>query len=54
MPVVAAIGRLELWSDTRFVDAHRLDARLGYRRLPGTRDLHDRSNSTEYHYAKSL
>lgn len=46
--------RIELWSDTRFADAHRLYERLGYRRLPETRDLHDRSNTTEYHYAKRL
>lgn len=46
--------RLELWSDTRFADAHRLYHRLGYRRLPGRRDLHDLSNSVEYHYTKDL
>ncbi|MEP6696969.1 MAG: GNAT family N-acetyltransferase [Pseudonocardiales bacterium] len=45
-------GRLILWSDTRFTDAHRLYERLGYRRLPGTRELHDLSQSVEYGYVK--
>lgn len=45
---------VELWSDTRFVDAHRLYERLGYQRQPETRDLHDPSDSTEYHYLKHL
>lgn len=43
-------SRVELWSDTRFEDAHRLYERLGFERQPETRDLHDPSNSTEYHY----
>ena len=46
--------RVELWSDTRFADAHRLYERLGYTRLPQTRDLHDLSNTTEYAFAKTL
>ncbi|MCA1703292.1 MAG: GNAT family N-acetyltransferase, partial [Actinobacteria bacterium] len=46
--------RMELWSDTRFADAHRLYERLGYRRLAETRDLHDQSNSTEWHFEKDL
>ena len=46
--------RVELWSDTRFADAHRLYERLGYRRLPEVRELHDRSATVEYHYDKSL
>ena len=45
---------IELWSDTRFVTAHRFYERLGYTRLPDTRDLHDLSNSTEYHFRKEL
>jgi putative acetyltransferase len=48
------IRRIELWSDTRFTTAHAVYERLGYERLPETRDLHDLSNSTEYHYRKSL
>ena len=46
--------RMELWSDTRFADAHRLYERLGYRRLPQTRELHDLSNTTEYAFTKDL
>jgi GNAT superfamily N-acetyltransferase len=45
---------VELWSDTRFADAHRLYARLGYRRLPHTRELHDLSDTTEYSFRKEL
>lgn len=40
--------RIELWSDTRFLDAHRLYERLGYAFTGVTRDLHDLSNTTEY------
>ncbi len=45
---------IELWTDTRFADAHRLYAALGYERLPETRELHDLSNSVEYHFIKRL
>lgn len=47
-------GFIELWSDTRFTRAHRLYERLGYRRGPRTRALHDLSNSVEYCYRKML
>lgn len=47
-------GVVELWSDTRFTDAHRLYERLGYQSTGRTRDLHDLSDTTEYHYAKDL
>jgi GNAT superfamily N-acetyltransferase len=49
------LGRpwLELWTDTRFLDAHRLYEQLGYVR-GGTRELHDISESVEHHYRKSL
>lgn len=43
-----------LWSDTRFTDAHRLYAGLGYRRGERTRELHDPSETTEYFFAKKL
>jgi putative acetyltransferase len=46
--------RIELWTDTRFTDAHRLYDRRGYARGPQTRELHDLSASVEYHYQKSL
>ncbi|MBL7490282.1 GNAT family N-acetyltransferase [Frankia sp. AgB1.9] len=45
---------VELWSDTRFSDAHRLYERLGYRSAGRTRDLHDLSNTTEIHFTKDL
>ncbi|MBI4953849.1 MAG: GNAT family N-acetyltransferase [Myxococcales bacterium] len=45
---------VELWSDTRFLDAHRLYERRGYRRGPATRELHDRSASVEHYFRKEL
>ena len=46
-------SRLELWTDTRFADAHRLYERLGYVR-GHTREVQDLSQSVEYHYLKEL
>ncbi len=46
--------RIELWTDTRFADAHRLYERLGYVRQPGTRELHDLSRTIEYRYRLAL
>ena len=46
--------RIVFWSDTRFTDAHALYERLGYRRVGGTRDLGDISNSVEYRFEKEL
>lgn len=45
---------VELWSDTRFGDAHRLYERLGYRRGGETRQLHDPSDTTEVRYERRL
>ena len=45
---------IELWSDTRFLPAHRLYVRLGYARTGATRELHDRSGSVEYQFRKVL
>jgi GNAT superfamily N-acetyltransferase len=45
---------IQLWSDTRFVEAHRLYRRLGYLRSGGFRELGDRSRSEEYHFVKLL
>ena len=45
---------VDLWSDTRFKDAHRLYERLGYLRGAQTRELHDISRSVEYYYRKEL
>ena len=45
---------VELWTDTRFLDAHRLYERRGYVRGPHTRELHDLSKSVEYFYRRNL
>ena len=50
----AGATRMRLWSDTRFTDAHRLYARLGYRPDGGRRALGDVSNSTEQGFARAL
>ncbi|MFT5222132.1 MAG: GNAT superfamily N-acetyltransferase [Glaciecola sp.] len=50
----AGVRWLELWSDTRFTDAHRLYERCGFTRLPESRDLHDPSHTTEFHYLRDL
>ena len=45
---------VELWSDTRFANAHRLYERLGYLRGRETRALHDLSQTVEYYFRKAL
>jgi GNAT superfamily N-acetyltransferase len=45
---------VELWSDTRFLDAHRLYEGLGYKRSAHTRELDDLSNSIEFHFKKKM
>jgi putative acetyltransferase len=45
---------LQLWSDTRFADAHRFYERHGYARQPQTRELHDLSGSVEYFFSRPL
>lgn len=45
---------IELWSDTRFEDAHRFYARRGYERLSAVRQLFDLSQSSEYHFIRHL
>lgn len=45
---------VELWSDTRFHDAHRLYERLGYQHTGRTRELGDPSQTTEYHFQRTL
>lgn len=49
-----AAGTVHLWSDTRFLDAHRLYENLGYQRDGTERALHDPSNSVEYGFVKTL
>jgi GNAT superfamily N-acetyltransferase len=44
--------RMKLWTDTRFERAHRFYEKRGYVRQEGVRELHDLSNSVEYHYVK--
>jgi putative acetyltransferase len=46
--------RVELWSDTRFTDAHHFYERHGYVRDATSRELHDLSNTVEYHYLKDM
>lgn len=52
--VAHGAGRVELWSDTRFDDAHRLYERAGYRRTGRRRDLHDPSATTEDEFVREL
>jgi putative acetyltransferase len=47
-------ARIHLWSDTRFETAHGVYEHLGYARLAETRELHDVSDTVEYHYEKRL
>ena len=50
------IGSINLGSEdlTRFTRAHRFYERSGYERTGRTRELHDISNTTEYHFTKSI
>jgi len=45
---------VDLWTDTRFTDAHRLYEARGYVRGPTTRELHDLSCTVEFYYRKEL
>lgn len=45
---------VELWTDTRFTLAHQVYEALGYRRSGQMRELHDLSQTVEYHYQKQL
>jgi putative acetyltransferase len=47
-------GMLELWSDIRFTDAHRLYLGLGWEQLEETRHVDDLSDSTEFHFLKPM
>ncbi|MEX1163145.1 MAG: GNAT family N-acetyltransferase [Nitriliruptor sp.] len=48
------VARVELWSDTRFFDAHRLYGALGYRRTGASRQLHDPSDTTEFAFERPI
>lgn len=50
----AGASAVDLWSDTRFADAHRLYARLGYRRTGERRHLDDPSDTTEWRFRRPL
>lgn len=50
----AGVPRVDLWSDTRFADAHRLYERTGFARTGRTRDLHDLSATTEYEFTQPI
>lgn len=45
---------VELWSDTRFTDAHRRYETLGYERTGEHRRLHDPSDTTEWRFVKPV
>lgn len=45
--------KLILWSDTRFLNAHRLYRKMGFREM-GIRDLKDSNNTLEYGFEMSL
>lgn len=45
---------MELWTDTRFKEAHEFYEARGYTRLPGERALRDASDSYEFHYRKVI
>ena len=47
-------AHVELWSDTRFREAHALYERRGYRRGPTTRALGDRSATEEFFFRLPL
>ncbi|MBC7909186.1 MAG: GNAT family N-acetyltransferase [Pyrinomonadaceae bacterium] len=49
----AGKARMLLWSDTRFLDAHRLYQRMGFTKS-GERDLHDSNNTSEYGFEKTI
>ncbi len=48
------VSFVELWSDTRFLDAHRLYRAVGYRRGREVRCLHDLSGSYERYFRLPL
>ncbi len=47
-------GRSEiiLWSDTRFIEAHKLYEKIGFKRL-GERELDDINKSSEFGYKRN-
>lgn len=48
------ISLVELWTDTRFENAHGLYTHLGYVKTGETRELEDQSNTVEHYFLKDL
>jgi putative acetyltransferase len=48
------LPRIELWSDTRFTDAHGLYSHLDYEKTGESRHLRDLSNTLEFKFIKDL
>lgn len=44
----------ELWSDTRFIEAHAFYQAKGWRKTGESRELHDLSNTVEWRFEKFL
>ena len=52
---LAAGGKsMILWTDTRFIRAHRFYEKKGYVKCPGTRELHDISKTVEFKFSKKI
>ncbi|MCA9243359.1 MAG: GNAT family N-acetyltransferase [Phycisphaerales bacterium] len=51
--ITSGARTMKLWSDTRFVEAHRLYRRLGFQEF-GERDLHDLNNTREFGFEIEL
>jgi GNAT superfamily N-acetyltransferase len=51
---LAGAARLEAWSDTRLVDAHRRYLALGFTLADGERELHDPAGTTELLFTLEL
>jgi N-acetylglutamate synthase-like GNAT family acetyltransferase len=49
----ASKRRVILWTDTRFLEAHRLYRNMGFTQR-GTRELHDSNNTVEYGFELDL
>jgi GNAT superfamily N-acetyltransferase len=45
---------MELWSDTRFMEAHAFYHAIGYTQTGAVRELRDLSRSSEYQFSKHL
>jgi len=58
--MVEAAGRrrgsrfVELWTDSRFLEAHAFYESLGYRRTGAERALNDLSQTVEFHFVREL